>query len=288
MSLSKTTLLESGRCSIERTVAAVLTTLVEMKKRGCVQHLVDVLGVVAPVGSDMQGAAIDQFISDERQEDRLDNSPLVVAFLGPGIRKIKVDTGKRAAGHLVLQNVDCVVTNKPQIVQPGHVCMKHAVPDTGFVYFDAEVVPLAIICRLADQRLTVAKADLQHRIRVASEAIGEIQGCRCVIDAVAWPEFLKGAFLPRCHAAGTPYETSNCSPLAFVCDRFDIGHATYLLDRLAGQHIDLPQILAAHLQERFHRQLAGLANASLEIFHFLKLGFGFLANLTFEATFAHH
>jgi len=58
------------------------------------KNLIDVLGVVRPVGRYVQRATINQPIRDEIEECGLDDAPLVVPLLWPWIGKIKVQSGK--------------------------------------------------------------------------------------------------------------------------------------------------------------------------------------------------
>ncbi len=115
MALVKTASFEAGGGPIERIITLVLASFIDMEQAGLAQNFVDMFGVVLPVCGDMQGASALQFSRNEREKSRLYDSPLLMPLFRPGIGKIEIYTADTAVRNLVLQYVDGVVTDDPEI-----------------------------------------------------------------------------------------------------------------------------------------------------------------------------
>ena len=76
--------------AIKGLVAVVFTTFNTPETIRSGKNLIDVLGVVCPVGRNVEGSAIGELVSDEVDEIGLHDASFMVPFLRPRIREIEI------------------------------------------------------------------------------------------------------------------------------------------------------------------------------------------------------
>jgi hypothetical protein len=162
VSFSEAPALELRLWSVQRLLAVMLATFDAPEAIAPGQGVVNVLRVVGPVGGDIQGARSGQPVSNERQERRRDYPPLVMPFLGPGIREVEIQSRQRAVRYLVCEYFDGVVINEAQVRDARLIGFEHAMSDAGLMYLDANEIAVRIRGSLLDQGLTIAETDLQN------------------------------------------------------------------------------------------------------------------------------
>ncbi len=91
MPFAETSLLEFRSRTIERLIAIVFPSLITGEKRRFGDNRVDMLGVVGPVGRDVQSAVRLEATVYQAKEPGLDHATLVMAFLGPRVGEIDVN-----------------------------------------------------------------------------------------------------------------------------------------------------------------------------------------------------
>jgi hypothetical protein len=94
VSLPQAAPFELGPWAIERVVAVVFPPLDTRKSIRLGKNFVDMLGVICPVGGNVERATIDQPVRDEIEECRLDDATLVVPLFWPRIGKIEVQSSE--------------------------------------------------------------------------------------------------------------------------------------------------------------------------------------------------
>ena len=106
---------------------------------------------------------------EQRDEGRLDQAALVVAFFRPGIGKEDMDAGERRRRDHVAQHFDRVVLNHAQVAQAAFGDLLAQAADARRMDFDAEVIVVGM--RLRDLRggLAHAEADFEDFRRAPAE-----------------------------------------------------------------------------------------------------------------------
>ena len=169
MSFRQSAPLELGPGPAERPVSIVFPFLGTLETAAAVHYFVDMLGVVRPVGCNMQRSAWSQPVCNEVQKRRLNDATLVMALLGPWIGEVEIHARQRGRPDLVCEYLDRVMPDQPQI---RHACVprsQQAMTYTGLVHLDADEVGVLALCGLLDQRLAIAETDLQDDGRVTPE-----------------------------------------------------------------------------------------------------------------------
>ena len=115
MSLAEATTLKPGGHPIQRRVARMPPSLDQCKAGVERKHCVNMFGVTGPVGGNKEVAVLSELLSNLLKELQLDNPPLAMALLRPGIGKIQVDPIKRTVSNLARQYVNRIVRDNPQI-----------------------------------------------------------------------------------------------------------------------------------------------------------------------------
>lgn len=115
MALAQTTFFELCHGTVQRIVTGMLTSLGNSEMRTCCQQLVNVQGVIFPIGSNVQRPAGSQLSGRTFQEIRLKYASLVVPFFWPGIRKVQIDPVHAAIRNLPLEYLLCIMQGNPQI-----------------------------------------------------------------------------------------------------------------------------------------------------------------------------
>ncbi len=157
----------------------------------------------------MKAAAWLQGRCHQLHKFRLNQPPLVVPLLRPRVRVEKVDRPQAAIGNLIPNDIDCIVLDQTQVLNALPVCLQQAMPNPRFVDLDSQEIQVGILSSLRDQRITVAKADLQNARCLAAEQIFQIEWGRRIANAILRPELIEGAPLRCCHPAPTPHEAAN-------------------------------------------------------------------------------
>jgi len=81
------------------------------------QHLQHLPGVVFPVGGHVQNAACPQLAGQKFDKTGLDNTALVMALLGPGIRKKQQHPIECGIGQAGLQHQDGICADDPDVAE---------------------------------------------------------------------------------------------------------------------------------------------------------------------------
>ena len=129
-------------CRRPRRSNFVLTPLGAMEVFRPGKRLVNVLGVVGPVGRDVHRAAGRKAVGAERQEAWLDDAPFVMTLFRPRVGKVEIDARQTPARDLVLEHLDRVVRDEPEIGHAGFVRGNQAMPHARVVNLDAHKGPI--------------------------------------------------------------------------------------------------------------------------------------------------
>ncbi len=187
MPLPEPAALEFGYRAIEWVVTVVLTPAGADESIGCCQYFLDVLGVVGPVGGDVQRAARLEPVSAEVEKRQLQDTSLVVPFFWPGVGKVDIDSPQRGWWKLLQQHIDRVCCDEPQVADTGIPRGDKAVPQARFVNLNAEIVEVGIFSRLLYERLAIAETYFEHDRCTSFEQRLEVEHSRREFDAVSWP-----------------------------------------------------------------------------------------------------
>jgi hypothetical protein len=103
------------------------------------------------------------------------------------------------------------VTDEAQIADALCVGAPKAMPDSGPVNFDAQVVEFRVLCRLPDEGLPVAKADLENAPGGSAENPVQVQRYGRKPEPVPGPEVIEGALLRRRNAPRPAHEASHAA-----------------------------------------------------------------------------
>ena len=158
-------------------------------------EFIDLLGVILPVGRNMKSAARHDFSGQQLQKSTLKNASLVMTLLWPRVRKVQVNATKRSVRNLLLYHFNSVVLNQAQIRDASSFGVQQAVTYARFVNFDADEVRARAGCRLFDQRLAVAEADLKDSWCGTAENRIEFQRLFGIQDTERRPKLPQCAFL---------------------------------------------------------------------------------------------
>src|SRR5690606_28213879 len=176
---------------------------------GCVEHIPHLLGIVLPIGGEVQAPAGRELAHQQRGERGLDQPALVVPLLVPWIREVDADLVEAGVGGLVVEHLDRVVVVDPHVGGVvGGQCVEQAA-DAGGVHLDTDQVARLVVLRGEAQRLAVAEPDLQHARRTAAEDRVVIARLALVVDAVARPLLVERALLRRGEPALAQHEAAH-------------------------------------------------------------------------------
>ncbi len=139
------------------------------------EHLQHLPGVFLPIGAGMHAGAGLHPRGEQRNERRLDEAPLVMALLRPGVGKEYVHAVQSVRGDHVLHHLDRVVLDDAQVreMQIGDAFQETA--DAGRMDFDSEIVVLGMF--LGDRRggLAHPETDFEDPGRRAAEQAVKVQ-----------------------------------------------------------------------------------------------------------------
>jgi hypothetical protein len=110
---------------------------------------------------------------------------------------------------LLLQYFDRIVTDQAHIAEASCFGLQEAMPDSGSVYFDAQVVEFRVPCRLLDKGLSVAKADLENAFGGPAECPLKVQRNGRKLEPIPRPEVMEGSLLRRSNAPCPTHEASH-------------------------------------------------------------------------------
>ncbi len=192
---------DSGRGANPGTVLASRRSRPERR-----EHL---LGVIRPVGRDVQVAAGREPERERVHEIRLEQPALVVALLRPRIREEHVDAGEGAHRNHRIDHLDRVVTDHAHVGEPAPVDLAEQAADAGRMHLDADEVPFRMCRGNLCRRLAHAEADLQHHRRGTAEHLLPVERCTRERKAVARQEFVERALLRRRHPPLPQHEAAH-------------------------------------------------------------------------------
>ena len=188
------------------------------------QYRQHVFGVFLPVSGQMQQAIRCHARGQQRHEVRLDQPPLVVALLGPRVRKPDAYLVQRGRWNIVRQHLHHVVSIYAHVARVTCRQRVHQPAHAGAVYFHANEVPAGLVLAGPSQRLTVAETNFQHPWGMAPEPGIQILHDTSVVNAKARPVIIKRTLLRGCHAPFTQHETAN---VAQMVDWLGIGEVSH-------------------------------------------------------------
>lgn len=175
MALLQSPRFKFGAGTSQRLVAGMLAPFSKRKTGRTSDYVVDVFGVIFPVGCDIQVAARSQFGRQKFQEVRLKNAPFVMPLFWPRIREKQVNSSQARLADLLPKNVNGVVDDYSEVFQPRTVGGNEAVANAGFMYLDTEKVQLRILDRHLHQAIAIAESYFQHFIGCPAEDVTEIE-----------------------------------------------------------------------------------------------------------------
>ena len=197
MSFSQAASFELGARTIQRVFSIVLAPFVTGKEAASANYFVDMLRIIRPVGGDVQGAVRCQPTVDQLQECRLDDATLVMAFLGPWVRKVQVDALQRTGWYLFPQYIDRIVHDEPQVANPGILSLQETVANPGLMDLDSHEVGLRVVSCLLDKRVAIAKANFKDDWCLPAKNHRKVQRLGGRVDAKSWPQLLECSLLWR-------------------------------------------------------------------------------------------
>jgi hypothetical protein len=106
--------------------------------------------------------------------------------------------------------------DQPQIPDMRISGGDQAMPDTGVVYFNADLILIRVPGGLLHQGFAVTKANLEHHRRCTAKECGEVEWFCLEIDAEFGPQFIEGSLLRWRQSTGAAHEAANC-PVLFRC-----------------------------------------------------------------------
>ena len=142
------------------------------------QHEQHLLGVVLPVGGQMNVAARDKTRDEELYKPRLDQPALVMALLRPRVGEKNVNPREALGPNHLLHHIDSIVLDDADVGELLLFDQLEQAAHTGRMHFDAEIVVVRI--SLCDRRGRFAHSapDLQDRRSHAAEGHVEIERLR--------------------------------------------------------------------------------------------------------------
>ena len=148
------------------------------------QRRQDVFGVFLPVRRGVQVPARGEAAGEEGDERTLDEAPLVVALLGPGVGEEDVDAREGPLGDHLPDNLDGVVLDDPNICECLLIDALEQRADPGRMHLDAEVVVAGALGGDPRRRLPHAESDLEDLRGFAPEDGREVERLGGIGDPV--------------------------------------------------------------------------------------------------------
>ena len=132
-----------------------------------------------------------------------------MAFLRPRVGKKNSDDGDAGFIELLVQHFHGVASDHAYVVEARPLEQHEQMADSGFMYLDAEVINLGVICSGREQCLAVTEADLEHDRGRSAEHGSQVHSLIRGLDAIARPDFLERAALRVRRAARAAHETAD-------------------------------------------------------------------------------
>src|SRR6266545_2738320 len=161
---------------------------------------------------------------EQRDELRLDQAPLVMALLRPGIWKENMHAVERGRGDHVAQHFDRVVLDDAHVLETQVGDALQQTPHARGMHFDSEIIVLRVLLGDVRRGLAHAEADLEDLGRRAAEHADEVKRGGGEGYAVYGQQIGVGAALGFRDAPLAQYETSNLAPV-FLQEMF--GYAAF-------------------------------------------------------------
>src|SRR6267378_3316167 len=177
-----------------------------LEARRCSQCREHLERVRLPVRGEAQHAAVREAAHRQVDERTLDQTPLVVALLRPGIRKQHQDLVHAVRGDLPLEDLDRVVTDDAHVREPPLLEPEQQPADPGAMDLDTQEIPPGMRGRERQQVLAVAEADLDGARGVAPEQRLGLEPLGPERDAVLRPQRAQCTLLRRRDPAAAGHE----------------------------------------------------------------------------------
>jgi hypothetical protein len=175
------------------------------------QHGLDLLGVVLPVGSHVQKRSALHRASQLSYETVLDQAPLVVSFFRPGIGEEDVDRVEGLIGDHRIDDVDDIAIDDSNIRHARSLDEHEEMSDAWLMHLDADEVDLTVVGCHREKRLAVTEPDVEHARCGSAEHRRQVERLAGESDAPNGKEPLERARLSRCRAARPANEAADAS-----------------------------------------------------------------------------
>ena len=161
------------------------------------QHLQHLLGIVFPVGCQVDIGTRHHAAGQQLDERRLDQPSFVMALFRPGVRKINVHACQGVRRDHVVQHFHRVVLDDAHVRQARLVDAFEHGADPGIEDFHAQEVVLRACLRDFFRRFAHAEADLQDGRRLPPEDLAEIKQAFLEGDGPQRQQAIEGLALAR-------------------------------------------------------------------------------------------
>ena len=115
--------LELGYRPIQRIVPAVNTFLGQTEVLLRLDQSINFPSIIFPVCCDLKRATSFDFLRRKLQKTQAQYAALMMAFLWPRVWKIEIDSTQGIIRNLISQDIDGIVTDKPDVRYPGFLCV---------------------------------------------------------------------------------------------------------------------------------------------------------------------
>src|SRR3954452_8111694 len=143
----------------------------------------------------------------------LDQAPLVMTLLRPGVGKENVDAGKRPGRDHVLHDFDRIVLHDAHVSELALADQLEQAPHARRMHFDAEIIVLGMRLRDCRGSLAHAESDLEHRRCAPSKGAFHVERLWREGDCVLRQQLVVRTLLRDRHAALAQHVAAN-SPAA--------------------------------------------------------------------------
>lgn len=116
-------------------------------------------------------------------------------FFWPWVRKVNVDTVQGRGRNLMIQHVDGIVRDDPEITDVRLSRCHQAVTDAWLVHFDANEIGGRVFKCLLHERFAISESDLEDARRIARKKRHEIERHGRKVHAEIRPQLGKRAVL---------------------------------------------------------------------------------------------
>ena len=164
--------------------------------------------VVLPIGSRMEIAAEDEAFGKRMHKRRLQQPPLVMPLLWPGVGEKYVYCRKRAGRDHALNDVHGVVGDDAHVGELRAVDQSQQAANARRMHVDREKIMIRLQRCDGSGCLAHAEADFQNLGIRSSELVREVDRGRRIRDAETWQQRVVGLTLRRGKAC--PAATRNC------------------------------------------------------------------------------